>query len=183
MLNWLFQAVASIIVAIHGALSPIFGYDSGWSWGLAIVLLTVMMRLLLFPLFVKQIKTQRVMQQIQPQIKELQQKYKGDRETLNTEMMKLYKESGANPLTGCLPLLLQMPIFFALFRVLNSIHPDSNGTYHAVYGMTAAQVESFSNAKVFGAPLAAAFRSPPWLLEELTRARPTSASSRSRWSA
>ena len=82
---------------------------SGWAWGLSIVLLTVFVRLLLFPLFVKQIKSQRRMQELAPKIKELQKVHKGDRETLNTEMMKLYKDNNANPISGCLPLILQLP--------------------------------------------------------------------------
>src|SRR5580765_4912273 len=86
------------------------------------------MRLLLFPLFVKQIRNQRAMQLLQPKMKELQAKYKNDKETLNREMMALWKEHGANPLAGCLPLLLQIPVFIALFRVLNSLKPNADCT-------------------------------------------------------
>ena len=78
-----------------------------------------MIRILLIPLFVKQIKAQRGLQTIQPQMKEIQKKYKDDREQQSQEMMKLYKETGTNPLASCLPILLQAPIFFALFHVLN----------------------------------------------------------------
>ena len=122
-LDPLFGAVAFVLVHIHSALAPIFGANSGASWALAIVLLTVGMRLCLFPLFVKQIRNQRAMQTIQPQMKELQTKYKNDKEKLNQEMMALWKESGANPLSGCLPLLLQIPIFIALFHTLRQIKP------------------------------------------------------------
>src|SRR4051812_34328906 len=100
---------------------------------------------------------------IQPKVKELQQKYRGDRETLNTELMKLYREEKANPLGGCLPLLIQMPIFFALFKVLNSfkpkILPNGEAVYTQHYGISADLVESAAKAKIFGAPIAAAFRS------------------------
>lgn len=154
MLNWLYAIIAWIVVAIHSVLAPIFGVSSGWSWGLSIVLLTVLMRLLLFPLFVKQIRMQRAMQTMQPRLKELQALHKGDKEKLNQEVMKLYKEHGANPLTGCLPLLLQMPVFFALFRVLSSLAADAK---HSVYGMPADLVRSAAQAKVFGAPIGAAF--------------------------
>ena len=103
--------VAQVLKIIHNGLSTVFEPGSGPAWGLSIVLLTVFVRLLLFPLFVKQIKSQRRMQELSPRIKELQKLHKGDRETLNTEMMKLYKDNNANPITGCLPLLLQLPVF------------------------------------------------------------------------
>ncbi len=93
--------------------------NSGWTWALSIVGLTVTIRTLLIPLFVKQIKSSRNMQLLQPQIKALQQKYKHDRERLTQEQMKLWKETGTNPFASCLPLILQMPIFFALFRVID----------------------------------------------------------------
>lgn len=160
MLNPLYELIAKIIVAIHAGLAPIFGMGSGWSWGLSIVLLTVLMRLALFPLFVRQIRSQRAMQLLAPKLKELQVKYKGDRERFAQEQMKLYKESGANPLLGCLPLLLQMPVFFALFHVLNGIKPDAvTGKYSAHSGMSAQLVESAAHAKILGAPIAASFRS------------------------
>ena len=168
LLNPIYELIARIIMVIHAGLAPIFGKGSGWSWGLSIVFLTMLMRLLLFPLFVKQIKTQRAMQLLQPKLKELQVKYKGDRETLNIEMMKLYKSHGANPLAGCLPLLLQMPVFFALFYVLNHIRPDSAGNYKGVAGLSPSLVESASQAKVFGAPIAASFKSSEELLNQLS---------------
>ena len=95
-----------------------FPETSGWTWVMSIVGLVIVMRILLIPLFVKQIKAQRGLQIIQPQIKEIQKKYAGDRERQSQEMMKLYKDTGTNPLASCLPILLQAPIFFALFRVL-----------------------------------------------------------------
>ncbi|HLZ38805.1 MAG TPA: membrane protein insertase YidC [Mycobacteriales bacterium] len=152
MLNPLYTIVTWIVLAIHAGLSPVFGKDSGLTWGLSIVLLTVVVRLLLFPLFVKQIKTQRAMQELQPKIKELQARHKGDRETLNTELMKLYREHGANPLSGCLPLIAQMPVFFALFHVLNTIAKDK-----AEYGLTPELAQSAASAKIFGAPIASSF--------------------------
>lgn len=168
MLNWLYEAIARIVLAIHTGLSPVFGPASGWSWGLSIVFLTMLMRLLLFPLFVKQIKTQRTMQTLQPQLKALQAKHKGDRETLNAEMMKLYREQGANPVAGCLPLVLQIPVFIALFHVLNGIKPDkATGAYHAHDGISARLVEQAAHAKIFGAPIASSFHSSTALLHKL----------------
>lgn len=163
VLNYLYEAVAKVILVIHAGLSPVFGANSGAAWALSIVLLTVAMRLLLFPLFVKQIRAQRAMQTLQPKVKELQQKHKGDRETLNREMMALYKHNNANPLAGCLPLILQIPVFIALFRVLNYIRPGARPRY----GFTAEKVSSAAHAKIFGAPIAAAFNSPHQLLSTL----------------
>ena len=103
LLNPFYEAVAWLIVHIHAVLSPVLGKNNGWSWALSIVLLTVAMRLLLFPLFVKQTRNMRAMQVLQPKMKELQAKYKNDKERLNQEMMALWKEHGTNPFAGCLP--------------------------------------------------------------------------------
>lgn len=169
----LLRLIAQSIVKLHDLTGPVFGNDSGLSWALAIVLLTVCVRLLMYPLFVKQIKTQRAMTALQPKIKELQAKHKGDKETLNVEMMKLYKEHNANPFAGCLPVLLQMPIFISLFQVLNQLAPKedaaSAGGYRfpVKFGLSADTVESFMSAKVFGAPIGAGFQSPSALLRFL----------------
>jgi YidC/Oxa1 family membrane protein insertase len=97
-----------------------FLYDFIPSYGVAIVLLTVLVRIVLLPLTIRQTRSMQAMQRLQPKLKELQRKYKGNRQKLNEEMMKLYKEHQVNPLGGCLPLLLQLPVFFALFQVLNT---------------------------------------------------------------
>ena len=97
----------------------IFGPASGVAWVLSIIGLTLVIRAALIPLFVKQIKSSRNMQLIQPKVKELQKKYGHDRERLAQETMKLYKDSGTNPFASCLPILLQMPIFLALFRLID----------------------------------------------------------------
>jgi len=165
----LFQLIAQAIVALHNVTAPIFGKDSGLSWALAIVLLTVAVRGVMYPLFVKQIKTQRAMQALQPKIKELQKKHKGDKETLNTEMMKLYKEHNANPLAGCAPMLLQMPVFIALFQVLNQLAPKIHADTKAYYfpdkfNLSEATRMSLEKAKLFGAPIGSGFKSPHKLL-------------------
>ncbi|MFZ9284006.1 MAG: membrane protein insertase YidC [Candidatus Nanopelagicales bacterium] len=122
---WLFNRledlVSWILITFHSLLSPVFGETSGWSWSLSIIGLVIVIRIALIPLFVKQIRAVRNMQAIQPQIKELQKKYADNREKLGQEMMKLYRETGTNPFASCLPILLQAPIFFALFRVLQGI--------------------------------------------------------------
>ncbi len=151
-LKWLETIVSWVFVQFHALLSHVFAADSGWAWGLAIVCLVVLIRLMLIPLFVKQIKSQRNMQLIQPKVKEIQKKYAGDRERQSQELMKLYKETGTNPLASCLPILAQSPIFFALFRVLNGI--ARNIPYGA---MTPELVNSARNAKIFGAPIYGTF--------------------------
>jgi YidC/Oxa1 family membrane protein insertase len=95
-----------------------FFYKYVPNYGLAIILLTLAIRVLLLPLAVKQIRSMQAMQAIQPKVKDLQRKFKGNRERLNQEMMALYKEHGVNPLSGCLPLLAQFPVLIALFAVL-----------------------------------------------------------------
>jgi YidC/Oxa1 family membrane protein insertase len=156
--------VGRLLSWIHTGLVGL-GLDSasGWAWGLSIILLTVTVRLILFPLFVKQIKSQRRMQELAPKVKELQKQHKGDRETLNTEMMKLYKENNANPIAGCLPLLLQLPVFFALFTVIRNFKLDAD----AGYGLSQDQLREGAAAQVLGAPISAAFNSPASLISEL----------------
>jgi YidC/Oxa1 family membrane protein insertase len=95
-----------------------FYYDVLPEYGIAIILLTLTVSLLLFPLTVKQTRSMKSMQEIQPEVKRLQKEHKGDKEELNKHLMELYKEKGVNPAAGCLPLLVQMPIWFALYRVL-----------------------------------------------------------------
>lgn len=151
-LSPLYNAIGTVLVWIHSGLSTVLNPDSGWAWGLSIVLLTVCMRLLMFPLFVKQMNTQRKMQDLQPEIQKLRERYKNDKQRLQQEQMKLFQQSGTNPAMGCLPLLLQLPVFFALFQVLRSVAEG-----HARYGFTEELAESARNAMVFFAPIAANF--------------------------
>ncbi len=102
------------------AILDFFHDDVGLSWGTSIIALTVVIRTLLIPLTYKQIKGMRAMQALQPQIKELQEKYKNDRQRQQQEMMRFWQSNKINPLSSCLPLLLQLPVFFALFRLLQS---------------------------------------------------------------
>jgi len=150
--NPLYDAISWIILLFHGLFEPIFGADSGVSWSLAIIFLVVLIRIILIPLFVKQIKSQRALTVLQPEMKAIQQKYKDDRQKQSEEMMKLYKKHGTNPLASCFPLLAQAPIFFALFTVLNGIAQDvPRGV------LTQVDVDSAANASFFGAPIAATF--------------------------
>src|SRR6476659_7568250 len=115
----LYFLTSVILSGFHSVFGKAFGYDSGAAWALSIIGLTMTIRAALIPLFVKQIKSSRNMQMLQPKLKELQKKYGHDRERLAAETMALYKEAGTNPFASCLPILLQMPIFFALFRLLD----------------------------------------------------------------
>lgn len=154
ILNPLYIAVSWVIVTIHKMLSPIFGSESGVSWSLAIVGLVILIRIILIPLFVKQIKSQRALTALQPHMKEIQKKYKDDRQKQSEEMMKLYKEHKTNPLASCFPILAQAPIFFSLFTVLNGIG-KTPPIKHGV--LTQADVVSAANAKFFGAPISDTF--------------------------
>ena len=154
ILSPLYYAVSFVIKAIHSLLSPIFGASSGVSWSLAIVGLVVLIRIILIPLFVKQIKSQRALQVLQPKMKELQKKHKDDRAKQSEELMKLYKEHNTNPLASCFPILAQGPIFFALFRVLNGIGKNPPHPYGV---LTLADVKNAASAHFFGAPISATF--------------------------
>jgi len=115
----LYYVTSFVLLAFHRLFGGIFGPASGAAWVLSIIGLTLVIRAALIPLFVKQIKSSRNMQLIQPKVRELQKKYGHDRERLAQETMKLYKETGTNPFASCLPILLQMPIFLALFRLID----------------------------------------------------------------
>lgn len=109
-----------ILDPIYHAMGTVlaFFYSIVPSYGLAIALLTITVRVLLIPLTTKQVKSQQAMQRIQPELKRLQAKYKDDRQKLNEEMMKFYKENKVNPVAGCLPIVLQAPLFIVLYRVI-----------------------------------------------------------------
>ena len=152
LLNPLADLVAWVIMRIHAVMGAIFGPDSGAAWGLSIVILVVLIRVCLIPLFVKQVHAQRKMAQHAPQLAELRKKYKSDKQRLNEETMKFYKENGVNPLAGCLPLIPQMIIFFSLFYVLRAITDWKPGTTPK-YGLTVPVVESAQKATIFGVHL------------------------------
>jgi YidC/Oxa1 family membrane protein insertase len=157
LLDPLYRVVAWTINTIHSGLAHITTAD--WTWGLSIILLTVVMRLLLFPLFVKQIKSQREMQLLQPKIAALKVEYPDDRAKQSEAQMALFKEHGVNPFAGCLPLLIQLPVFFALFGVLHKFSQNKTGGYSAHYGLSAHTVEQVATSKFFGVPMAAALTS------------------------
>jgi len=157
-LNPLYDAVAWVVSRIYGVLSPVFGASSGWTWALTIVILVVLMRLIMVPLFIKQMHTTRRMTALAPQMSALRKKYKNDKQTLNSETMKLYQEAGVNPLMGCLPVVAQLPMFFALFSVLKAIaewQPGQIPKYH----LTTKMVDSAKTAHILGVTIADKFLS------------------------
>jgi YidC/Oxa1 family membrane protein insertase len=151
--------VAWLMVTWHSVLTKIgLPAASGWTWALSIVGLVVVIRIVLIPLFVRQIKASRGLQLIQPEIKKIQAKYKGkndqeSRQKMTQETMALYKETGTNPFASCLPIILQAPIFFALFRTLNGI-PKAGFHVGALTESLRAQADQ---ATLFGSPLSATF--------------------------
>ena len=144
--------VAWVIMRIHAVLGSLFGPGTGLAWGLSIVFLVLLIRLCLVPLFIKQVHAQRKMAQHAPQLQELRKKYKNDKQRLNEETMKFYKENGVNPLAGCLPMIPQMIVFFALFNVLRAITTWVPGTTPK-YGLTVPVVVSAQKATIFGVHL------------------------------
>ena len=142
----LYYVVSAVLVAWHWLFGQVLDPAGGLSWVLAIIGLTITIRAALIPLFVKQIKSSRNMQMLQPKMKELQKKYGHDRQRLAEESMKLYKETGTNPFASCLPLLLQMPVFFALFRLVD--HAAKSGTGNGF--LTDSLAAQFKGSEVFG---------------------------------
>ena len=157
-IKWVIEA---ILVAFHTLWTAVgLNPDAGLTWVLSILGLVLVIRAALIPIFVRQIKSQRRMLEVAPQLKKIQDKYKGkkdqfSREAMSRETMALYKKTGTNPLSSCLPLLLQMPIFFGLFSVLNDAqHPNADGTTKSVGLLGTDLSKSFGESKLFDiAPL------------------------------
>jgi YidC/Oxa1 family membrane protein insertase len=152
ILNPLADLVAWVIMHLHTGLGELFGPNTGLAWGLSIVILVVLIRICLIPLFVKQVHAQRKMAQHAPHLAELRKKYKNDKQRLNEETMKFYKENGVNPLAGCLPMIPQMIIFFSLFYVLRAIAEWKPGQAPK-YGLTVPILQSAQKATIFGVHL------------------------------
>ena len=152
----LYFVISWILVGFHNLWGGLFGPATGIAWVLSIICLTLVIRIALIPLFVKQIKSSRNMQLIQPKVKELQKKYGHDRERLAAETMALYKESGTNPFASCLPIILQMPIFLALFRLIDQAAKNPTDPKGK---MTVELNEQFANAVFLGAKISDTFLS------------------------
>ncbi|ONM49072.1 membrane protein insertase YidC [Nocardia donostiensis] len=171
MLDFIYYPVSWILWLWHRVFGFAFGADNGLTWALAVVFLVFTLRLVLYKPFVKQVRTTKQMQELQPQIKELQKRYKNDRQKMALEMQKLQKENGFNPLMGCLPILAQVPVFLGLFHVLRSFNRTGHGfgqlgmdpytnAHTPNYVFSAADVQSFLSARIFGAPISAFITTP-----------------------
>lgn len=151
-LRWVIELV---LVAGHTAVTTIgMPFNSGWSWVLAILLLVLIVRSAMIPLMLRQIKSMRGMMEMQPEMQRIRDKYKGKRDqfsqqAMQQEMMALYKRNGSSPLSGCWPMLVQMPIFFALFQVLQAANRNEAG----VGLMSRDLATSFSDSTIFGAKM------------------------------
>jgi YidC/Oxa1 family membrane protein insertase len=115
------------LIDVANGVLQFFHDNVGLSWGMSIIALTVVTRMVLIPLTYKQLKGMRALQALQPQIKELQEKYKNDKQRMQQEMMRFYKENKVNPFASCIPLLAQLPVFFTLFQVLRHELPEDIG--------------------------------------------------------
>lgn len=169
-MNWLFDlllpiqwVVAWLMYIFHELLTMLgMGETSGVTWVLSIVGLTLVIRTALIPLFFKQIKASRGMQMLAPDMKKLQAKYANkkdpaSREAMAREMQALYKEHKTTPFSSCLPMLMQMPIFFALFRVLNGMPAISSGQQGSIGPIDVTVAQQIQDSTFFGAPLAETF--------------------------
>jgi YidC/Oxa1 family membrane protein insertase len=184
VLNFLYVAVSWVLLRWHDLFDAI-GVSADWAWVLSIVFLVITARLLLFRLFIKQVHYTRNMQRMQPKIQKLREKYKDDRTALNREMMKLQQEEGFNPLSGCLPMFLQIPVFLGLYHVLRhlsnanhicqalrqgqpvSASARANLELYTFSGGAHGQTCDASTAKMFSAPLAASFHDSNKIITEL----------------
>ncbi|NYJ05414.1 membrane protein insertase YidC [Petropleomorpha daqingensis] len=152
MLDWLYTAISWVLEQWHALFSTFLDPAGGITWALSIMFLVVTIRLLLFRLFIRQVKSQRAMQEIQPEIQKLRKQYGSDRQGFSQAVMALQKERGVNPLAGCLPILPQIPVFISLFHVLRRLKPGAAGLYGWSYELT----QQAATAKLFGvAPISA----------------------------
>lgn len=161
--------ISWILYGIHKALTMMGMHEgSGPAWVLAILGLTIVVRLIVLPLYNKQIRASRETQILQPEVQKIQAKYKGKKDPqsqqrMGEEMRALYKDAGTSPFASCMPLLVQMPILFALFRVLYAIQPIADGTYEKgdhLGPIDASIANDFLNTTIFGAPLSASISDP-----------------------
>lgn len=181
MLNFIYYPISWILWVWHKAFAWLLGVcslpvdtnpnASGAAWALAIIFLTVTVRLILLYPMVKQVRTSQKMSELQPQIKAIQKKYANDRQRMSLEMSKLQKENGVNMAMGCLPMLIQIPVFIGLFhvlRVFNKMGKSSGGLGYTVaqtrnsgnYYFKPDEVRSFLDARLFGAPLSGYISQP-----------------------
>ncbi|KQU30923.1 membrane protein insertase YidC [Rhodococcus sp. Leaf233] len=176
MLDFVYYPVSAVLWFWHRVFGFVLGPDNGVAWALAVVFLVFTLRTLLIKPFVGQIRSQLAMKKLQPRLEEVRKKYSGDRARQATEIRTVQKEHGVNPLMGCLPLIAQAPVFIGLLHVLRSFNRTGTGFGHlgmsaqenastANYVFGAGDVQSFLDARLFGAPISAAVSSSRDVLE------------------
>ena len=146
---FVYYPVSGILWVWHKVFGSVLGADNGFAWALSVIFMTFTIRLLLLKPFISQMRSMRKMQEFSPQIKKLQEKYKNDKQKLAEEMQKLQREHGVNPIGGCLPVLVQLPVFIGLFHVLRGFRPE----YPYNYFFSKAEIQSFLAGDIFGVRL------------------------------
>jgi YidC/Oxa1 family membrane protein insertase len=163
VLDFIYYPVSFILWCWHWVFGHVFGMNSGIAWALGIMFLVFTLRAIMFKPFVKQVRSMRAMQQFAPEMKKIQKKYANDRQRQAQEMQKLQREHGFSPLGGCLPMLLQIPVFIGLYHVLRSFVPGHTENYF----FDKAGVDSYIDANLFGARLSNFITQPQAALEQL----------------
>ncbi|MGO3361676.1 MAG: membrane protein insertase YidC [Corynebacterium sp.] len=171
MLDFIYYPISAVLWFWHKVFGFVLGPDSGLSWALSIVFLVVTIRILFVRSTIKQLRSSRKMQEMQPRMQALRKKYANDQQTQALEMRKLQKEMGVNPLASCLPMLIQIPVFIGLFHVLRSFNrtgdsmgmlgmsiEETRNTSNYVFGVD--EVQSFLDARLFGTPLSGTISMP-----------------------
>ncbi|BBH70474.1 membrane protein OxaA [Actinoplanes sp. OR16] len=162
MMEPVYTAISAILLFWHAVWDRLVGHadvgGTSWAWVLGIVFLVLTVRIALFPVIIKQVRSQRATQRVQPQVKALQEKHKGDRETLQQELAKLFQEEKVSPFAQFLPMLVQIPVVIGLLHVLRHLRPEvTSEVSRTLYGWTLTQFDSAINAELFTAPLTAGF--------------------------
>lgn len=176
MLNFIYWPISAILWFWHQAVSLVLDPDSGISWVLAIILLTMTIRVFLVKPMLNQMRATRKMQAIQPKMQEIRKKYANDQQQMMQETRKLQREAGVNPLAGCLPVLVQLPVFIGLFHVLRSFNRTGDGRGQlglspeqnreiANYIFSPDDVQSFLDARILGVPISAYISMPEQMFE------------------
>ncbi|MGH3877003.1 MAG: membrane protein insertase YidC [Actinophytocola sp.] len=163
MLDFIYYPVSFILWCWHWVFGHVFGDSSGIAWALGIMFLVFTLRAIMFKPFVKQVRSMRAMQEFAPEMKKIQKKYANDRQRQAQEMQKLQREHGFSPLGGCLPMLLQIPVFIGLYHVLRSFQPGHTENYF----FDEQGVASYIDANIFGARLSNFITQPQAALDAL----------------
>nr|WP_255426883.1 membrane protein insertase YidC [Pseudonocardia sp. C8] len=151
-MDFIYYPVSFIMWVWHKVFGFVLGEASGFAWALSVVFLVFTLRLILYKPFVSQVRSMRKMQEMAPEMQKLRKKYANDRQKLATEMQKLQQQNGANPLMGCLPILVQIPVFIGLFHVLREFKPGKTENYF----FNAQENASFVDSSLFGSKLGSA---------------------------